>query len=214
MGAGFYWINEPRQWRRDDDLLSVTTDEKTDFWKETWYGFERFSGHFFGADVTGDFSFQVKVRADFKELYDQAGIMLVVDENHWLKAGIEFNDGAPAIGSVLTLQHSDWATGVFPGNASEFWMRLTRKGDALRLQYSADGKIWPLLRLAHSHCRKMRGWCHVLHARTRRPVRDLRRLPADVCPGKGSARSILICLCKLKLSSRVTLKGTHETSGG
>jgi len=149
MGPGFYWINEPRQWRRDDELLSVTTDEKTDFWQKTWYGFERFSGHFFGADVTGDFSFQVKVRADFKELYDQAGIMLVADENHWLKAGIEFNDGAPAIGSVLTLQHSDWATGVFPGNASEFWMRLTRKGDALRLQYSADGKIWPLLRLAH-----------------------------------------------------------------
>lgn len=27
-------------------------------------------------------------------------------------------------------------------------MRLTRKGDSLRLQYSADGEIWPLLRLA------------------------------------------------------------------
>lgn len=75
--------------------------------------------------------------------------MLMVDESHWLKAGIEFNDGAPAIGSVLTLGHSDWATGVFPGNANLFWIRLTRKGDSLRLQYSADGKTWPLLRLAH-----------------------------------------------------------------
>jgi regulation of enolase protein 1 (concanavalin A-like superfamily) len=145
----FYWINEPKEWRRDGDTLSVVTDGNTDFWRKTWYGFERFSGHFYGADVSGDFTFQVKVKADFDALYDQAGIMLLGDAQHWLKAGIEFNDGAPAIGSVLTLQHSDWATGTFPGDASVFWMRLTRKGDALRLQYSTDGKHWPLLRLAH-----------------------------------------------------------------
>lgn len=149
MHADFYWVNEPRDWQREAGKLSVTTDANTDFWRKTWYGFERFSGHFFGADVVGDFSFQVKVRAEFEALYDQAGIMLLGDAHHWLKAGVEFNDGAPAIGSVLTLQHSDWATGVFPGDAGTFWMRLTRRGDALRLQYSADGQHWPLLRLAH-----------------------------------------------------------------
>jgi regulation of enolase protein 1 (concanavalin A-like superfamily) len=145
----FYWVNEPAEWRRDGDTLSMVTDGKTDFWRKTWYGFERFSGHFYGADVSGDFTFQVKVMAGFEALYDQAGIMLLGDAQHWLKAGIEYNDGAPAIGSVLTLGHSDWATGIFPASAETFWMRLTRKGDALRLQYSADGRHWPLLRLAH-----------------------------------------------------------------
>ncbi|KFC09269.1 hypothetical protein GTGU_00994 [Trabulsiella guamensis ATCC 49490] len=149
MDAAFNWVNEPRSWRRENDSLWVTTDERTDFWHKTWYGFERFSGHFYGCDVTGDFTFQVKVRGDFNTLYDQAGIMLLQDNDHWLKAGIEYNDGAPAIGSVLTLGHSDWATGVFPGNAALFWMRLTRKGESLRLQYSTDGKHWPLLRLSH-----------------------------------------------------------------
>lgn len=48
---------------------------------------------------------------------------------------------------MLTLDYSDWATGIFPGNPREFWLRLTRKDDALRLQYSTDGLSWPLLRL-------------------------------------------------------------------
>ena len=145
----YYWVNEPQAWRREGAALCVTTDANTDFWSDTWYGFKRFSGHFFGADVSGDFTFQVKIKAAFSALYDQAGIMLLADADHWLKAGVEINDGAPAIGSVLTLGHSDWAPGIFPASAEQFWMRLTRKGDALRLQYSADGKTWPLLRLAY-----------------------------------------------------------------
>jgi regulation of enolase protein 1 (concanavalin A-like superfamily) len=145
----FRWVNEPKQWTHEGDALSVTTDQNTDFWNDTWYGFKRFSGHFYGADVEGDFTFQVKIRAAFSALYDQAGIMLLADQDHWLKAGLEINDGAPAIGSVLTLKHSDWAPGIFPASAEQFWMRLTRKGDALRLQYSTDGKTWPLLRLAY-----------------------------------------------------------------
>lgn len=149
MLSSFRWINEPQQWRCNDGRLDVVTDSQTDFWCRTWYGFERFSGHVFAADMADDFTFQTRVRADFSTLYDQAGIMLLSDERHWLKAGIEFNDGAPAIGSVLTLEHSDWATGPFPGDPREFWLRLTRKGEALRLQYSTDGLHWPLLRLGY-----------------------------------------------------------------
>ena len=103
MQQVFQWINEPATWSEEDGSLSVVTDEETDFWRETWYGFERFSGHIYATEAAGDFTFQVRVRADFSTLYDQAGIMLMQDARHWLKAGIEYNDGAPAIGSVLTL---------------------------------------------------------------------------------------------------------------
>lgn len=149
MQDRFYWINQPQQWSQNAGELKVVTDAGTDFWLKTWYGFERFSGHAFVTDVVGDFTFQVRVCAGFSALYDQAGIFYLADEQHWLKAGIEFNDGAPAIGSVLTLGQSDWATGIFSGDPADFWLRLSRKGDALRLQYSADGLTWPLLRLCH-----------------------------------------------------------------
>ncbi len=149
MQPYFHWINEPAEWRRDADGLTVVTNKHTDFWRHTWYGFERFSGHLYAAEVAGDFTLQAKICADFTTLYDQAGLMMMADEQTWLKAGIEFNDDAPAIGSVLTLTHSDWATGLFPGDPRTFWLRLTRKGDALRLQYSTDGEHWPLLRLGY-----------------------------------------------------------------
>ena len=40
----FQWINEPATWSEEDGELRVVTDAQTDFWRETWYGFERFSG--------------------------------------------------------------------------------------------------------------------------------------------------------------------------
>ncbi|MGL6350948.1 MAG: DUF1349 domain-containing protein [Aeromonas sp.] len=147
-GMEWRWLNEPTEWRKSGDGLQVVTDRQTDFWRSTWYGFERHSGHLYGCEVTGEFTFQVCVEGEFTTLYDQAGLMLLQDEAHWLKAGIEYNDAQPMIGSVLTNPRSDWATGIFTGNPRRFWLRLTRLADCLRLQYSTDGKVWPLLRLA------------------------------------------------------------------
>lgn len=55
---------------------------------------------------------QACVESDFKELYDQAGLMIYLDEKHWIKTGIEYNDEQPMIGSVVTNEVSDWATGM------------------------------------------------------------------------------------------------------
>ncbi|MFH7095921.1 DUF1349 domain-containing protein, partial [Klebsiella pneumoniae] len=89
MQPYFHWINEPAEWRRDSDGLTVVTNKHTDFWRHTWYGFERFSGHLYAAEVAGDFTLQAKICADFTTLYDQAGLMMMADEQTWLKAGIE-----------------------------------------------------------------------------------------------------------------------------
>ena len=147
-GKVWCWLNEPAEWHQTDDGLQVVTDKQTDFWRSTWYGFERHSGHLYGCEVEGEFTFQVCVEGEFTTLYDQAGLMLLQDDAHWLKAGIEYIDAQPMIGSVLTNPRSDWATGIFTGNPRRFWLRLTRLADCLRLQYSTDGKVWPLLRLA------------------------------------------------------------------
>ena len=147
-GTAWRWLNEPAEWHQTSDGLQVVTDKQTDFWRSTWYGFERHSGHLYGCEIEGEFTFQICVEGEFITLYDQAGLMLLQDEAHWLKAGIEYNDAQPMIGSVLTNPRSDWATGIFPGNPRRFWLRLTRLADCLRLQYSTDGKVWPLLRLA------------------------------------------------------------------
>ena len=73
--------------------------------------------------------------------------MVRLSNNEWIKAGIELSDGRPMASSVLTLGQSDWATAAYNDNPSDFRMRVTVKAGVLRLQISADGRIWPLMRL-------------------------------------------------------------------
>ncbi|WP_426133164.1 DUF1349 domain-containing protein [Pseudomonas sp. PWP3-1b2] len=142
------WLNPPQQWTRSDDRLTVTTDAHTDFWRETHYGFTRDNGHFLSMQTAGDFTAQLKIEASFEHLYDQAGLMVRVDEAHWVKIGAELSDGTTLLSSVLTDEVSDWATGTFPGDPQAFWIRATVTKGVLRVQVSVDGVHWPLVRLA------------------------------------------------------------------
>jgi regulation of enolase protein 1 (concanavalin A-like superfamily) len=141
------WYNEPSRWTLSPTQLSVVTDQATDFWRKTHYGFTRHSGHLFGHTTSGDFTASVRVRGDYESLYDQAGLMVLIDDENWAKAGVEMSDGEAMISSVVTVRDSDWATGVFRGDASDFWIRATVNDSVLRIQVSADGRRWPLVRL-------------------------------------------------------------------
>ena len=141
------WLNQPANSEASDLGLSVTTDANTDFWRETHYGFVRDNGHFYAFQTDGDFTAQVRVQAHFEHLYDQAGLMVRLDERRWVKTGIEFSDGYGLLGSVLTNDASDWATGRYDGDPSDFWIRVTVQSGVLRIQASGDGKTWPLVRL-------------------------------------------------------------------
>jgi len=147
LGAGS-WLNAPKIWREADGVLEVTTDHGTDFWRETHYGFTRDNGHFLALPTGSSFTAQLRIQANYQALYDQAGVMLRLDEQHWLKAGIELSDGRAMLSSVLTAGRSDWATGPYEHDARDFWMRLTVSQGVLRVQVSADGRSWPLVRLA------------------------------------------------------------------
>lgn len=147
MFGSCIWHNEPREWSVNEAELTVRSDEKTDFWRDTYYGFTRDSGHFFGQKWEGDFTASVRVQGRYQELYDQAGIMVRIDETKWIKAGIELSDGAACLGSVLTVNQSDWSTSIYASDPSDFYLRVTVQAGVLRLQSSTDGHRWPLLRL-------------------------------------------------------------------
>jgi regulation of enolase protein 1 (concanavalin A-like superfamily) len=55
------WLNEPTTWSRNGNDLAVVTDSKTDFWRNTYYGFVRDSGHFLGFVAGGRFTATVRV---------------------------------------------------------------------------------------------------------------------------------------------------------
>jgi len=142
------WHNKPPIYHVERDTLNVTTAENTDFWRITRYGFIHDNGHLYAMSVDGDFTAQLRVDADFKDLYDQAGLMVRIDERQWIKVGVEFSDGQLMLSTVLTNEKSDWAIMPAPALMSSFWIRVTVSCGVIRAQYSVDGVIWPLLRLA------------------------------------------------------------------
>jgi len=150
MTAPFAWLNEPRSWSYEDGRLSIATHERTDFWRHTFYGFVRDNGHAFLRPVTGDFTAAAVVVGKYRHLYDQAGLMLRIDAENWIKTGIEFTDGLMHFSVVVTRQVSDWSVIPLPDARPEddIHVRLTRHGTAVRVQYSVGGGSFQMARLA------------------------------------------------------------------
>ncbi len=78
------WLNRPKTVDLGGDTLDLVTDKATFFWRKTHDGFTRDSGHFLGIKAGARFTAQLCVRAQYEALYDQAGIMVRVDEQRWV----------------------------------------------------------------------------------------------------------------------------------
>jgi uncharacterized protein len=129
------WLNEPANWQRTGDVLTVSVDPSTDFWRETGYGYIRDSGHVYGEVLAGDLDVSVRMRCTLGTQYDQAGVMLRADERTWLKTGVEFFEGRSRLSTVLTLGRSSWMVTDLPEGTDEIVLRVSRRGDAVEVRY-------------------------------------------------------------------------------
>jgi len=92
----------------------VTAAEGSDLWRTTGYGFVHDSGHALLEPLTDGRAVEVSFVLDFEQIYDQAGVLLRVDEQTWVKSGIEVSDGVPQLGAVVTREFSDWSVAPVP----------------------------------------------------------------------------------------------------
>ncbi len=143
------WLNEPPNWNIQNNIIKVTSTQNTDFWRKTCYGYIRDNGHFYYQRLTGDFVAEVKVNGQYQDLYDQAGLMVRLDEANWLKCGIELIEGIQQISAVVTRDYSDWSIVPMPNNPASIWMKIIRKGSAIEIYYSLDRQEYTLLRIAY-----------------------------------------------------------------
>lgn len=145
------WLNPPfaSQVETNGEDLLVTTRGGSDFWRTTSYGFVHDDGHALLADFPVGGAVEVSFVVDFAELYDQAGVLVRVDEENWTKAGVEVSDGVPQLGGVVTRGTSDWSLAPVPDWAGhEVTVRVSRAGDALTVRARRDDEPWRLVRLA------------------------------------------------------------------
>lgn len=143
------WLNEPLIWNEQNGLIEVTSEQNTDFWRTTHYGFIRDNGHFYFEEVRGNFIAKVKVSGKYQELYDQAGLMVRLNKENWLKCGIELVEGVQQVSAVVTRDYSDWSIVPMPSNPASIWLQVTRKDSAIEIHYSIDNKQYTMLRMAY-----------------------------------------------------------------
>ena len=91
---------------------------------------------------------EVEFTADFSAQFDQAGIFVRVSAERWVKAGVEFADGSPSIGAVVTDERSDWSLAPVPEWAGRrVLVRVSRSGDALTVRARPEGGPTQLVRV-------------------------------------------------------------------
>jgi regulation of enolase protein 1 (concanavalin A-like superfamily) len=140
------WLNEPALSKKSGDQLIVHSRPKTDFWRKTFYGYITDNGHFFHLSANGDFTFEARVNGQYAALYDQAGLMVRLDAENWIKCGTEFFDGRRHASVVFTRDFSDWSTMSDLSSSAPVWWRAIRKKDSIETHCSLDGKNFTAIR--------------------------------------------------------------------
>jgi len=148
----FHWFHEPKRYRLGHGL-EIFTEERTDFWQRTHYGFQRDDGHCLLLKQTGDFSLTTHVEFHPRAQYDQCGLIVRIDSENWIKVSTEYeSEHVSRLGSVVTnLGYSDWATQDVKSNHSEMWYRISKRGSDFLLENSYDGQAWIQMRVTHLH---------------------------------------------------------------
>jgi regulation of enolase protein 1 (concanavalin A-like superfamily) len=89
------------------------------------------------------------VQGDYHALYDQAGLMVRLDERTWMKCGIEYVGEVQHVSAVVTRDFSDWSVvPVAPPPALR--LRVVRQGHTLEVSYALTADApFTLLRQAY-----------------------------------------------------------------
>ncbi len=143
------WLNEPVSATISENKLVVRAKPKTDFWRKTFFGYVTDSGHFFHLPVRGDFVFEARVEGQYAAQYDQAGLMVRIDAQNWVKCGTEFSDNARHASVVFTREFSDGSTMSDLVTSGPVWWRVVRRPDSLETLCSADGQNFTSVRFGY-----------------------------------------------------------------
>lgn len=148
----FVWTRPPKNFTITNKEIEIITEPYTDLWQRTYYHFRNDNApllQFESEDIY--FSFVVKVEFEYKNRFDQCGIILYLDSENWLKASIEYeNEEFQHLGTVVTnLGFSDWSTTEISKDINYIWYRLSRRESDFRLECSFDGKKFSQMRICH-----------------------------------------------------------------
>ena len=143
------WMNEPASAKIAGDQIVVLSRAKTDFWQKTFDGYVADSGHFYHLSVPGDFTFSACINGKYATLYDQAGLMVRLDSENWMRCGTELVDGKRLASVVFTRTYSDGSTMPDLSETEPVWWQAIRKKDSIETLCSLNGIQFSSVRMGY-----------------------------------------------------------------
>ena len=140
------WFNEPDNWTIKDNVLTMDVTPQSDYWRISHYGFTVDDAPFLYTLRGGEFEVKVKISGDYKVRFDQAGLMLRIDAENYIKTGIEYVDGKYNLSAVVTHKTSDWSVIQLDKPVDYIWIKAVRRLDAVEIFYSFDDKEYVMMR--------------------------------------------------------------------
>lgn len=184
LDSRFTWLHRPESWlpvARDAgdgttegsggassitkvdgaSVLVLTPPAKKDFWSRTFYAplLIKSDASALLCVVPSDEEATIKVDFTYTAVsqFDQAGLLLYIDDEHWMKAGIEFCDGLPRLSVVITNGFSDWSTQVWSGLSARLKVHKLIQSDSVVVEAAQPGtNDYSFVRIAHISMRGCR----------------------------------------------------------
>ena len=142
------WTHPPVWAREDAGGLLVEAAEGSDAWRVTSYGFIHDTAHGLLTAFPQDCAMEVDFVAEYTGQFDQAGIFIRQDPEHWVKAGLEYADDLLQVGAVVTWPVSDWSVApVASWSGHDVTVRVSRSGDAVTIRARRDDDPWQFVRV-------------------------------------------------------------------
>lgn len=151
---GWEWLNPPESFEFiGNNGVKVVTKDHSDFWQRTDGDFRHDNGHLLYKKVKGDFILTTEINFNHTTLYDHSGLCVRIDEDNWLKMGLEYHSSEISdCGAVVTnFGYSDWSKEEMPASVNHAFYKLQRKGNDFFVSVSLDGKNYREIRVAHLH---------------------------------------------------------------
>lgn len=152
-------------WRQQGHSMIIYPPAKKDYWRKTYYVpvLLKDDGPFWHfSDLARENYYTITTTFDLTAVcqFDQAGLMVRFDEEHWIKTGIEVVDGLPRLSCVVTNEFSDWSTQHWPHYSTtdaesksvcvpKVSMRVHCRGNSFVVEARMENGKWEFIRIAH-----------------------------------------------------------------
>lgn len=135
---------------------------KKDFWSKTFYTPLLVKSDASGLLCTIEDNCEVTAKIDFTynpcTQFDQAGLLVYIDPEHWMKCGIEYCDGSPRLSVVVCNEYSDWSTQPWSATAVSLKVHRVLQSDSVVVEAAPLGSTdFQFIRIAHLSCKSTSG---------------------------------------------------------